>query len=156
MDLTGHIFLALDPEDRTAMRQAITAEQGVDDFVKLSATFDITRDDHECLHLFLLALEDLMPELQGLGTIVIGHDQFYAEGMGYQYYFDPPKVKTMAKAYDRVTPALIDAALDRAFPDFDPDYDGEIKEVIAAQFAQIRECLRPVADQSWAVVAGMF
>lgn len=157
MDASGNVFIAFEDRDEEAIRSFLNGAgdaRSQAQHVRYQGRIRLTREDYEGMDLLLQALHQALPGVASMRTVAFGTDEFSAFGTGIQYRFAPDAVRAMADAYDRVTPAMFDAAMLAAFEDFDPAHDADMKQALLDAFATLRRDLRMVADNGWTLVTG--
>jgi len=158
MGQTGFLALAFEPKDKDKVIALVAgyAEDGSGEFICYQPEIHLIREDNFEVHRALEELSRDIPELAGLGTIVRGVHPVTDAGMGIQSFFSASDVKTMADAYRNTTTEMLDAAIERIRPEFEPRFFVHLPTIIRKHFEVIRDELSHVARNGWALLAGMF
>ncbi len=161
MGVCNHLGLAFDPKDEAKAIAMLNGEgdEGGNDCIRYQLQIDLEREVYYDVHRVLEVLAEDSPELAALGTIVIGSRYVADAGNGMVYFYSVETVGAMAEAYRRVTPDELALAVKKVRseePQRCPHASPEYPAYLAEKFAMIRDELSLVADNGWAVIAGMF
>ncbi|WP_443748685.1 hypothetical protein [Asticcacaulis solisilvae] len=148
--------MAFEPADKAEVVGMFNDEDGDGSCVRYQPNFDLIREDNYEVHRVLETLADGIPALAGLGTVVMGSELVAQPGMGSQYFHSADAVRAMAEAYRDVTPSALAAAIETVRPEFDSRSFVAMPAIITEKFAVIRDELSIVAENNWAMIAGMF
>lgn len=158
MGQTGHLALAFQPTDKALIIAMLNGEGEEDDSaaIRHQPSFDLVREDSYEVHRVLETLGQRNSELAALGTIVIGSEAVCEIAMGIQYFHSAQAVGIMAKAYAETSPDALTSAIEKIRPEFDAASFEDMPNLIREKFSVMRDDLAFIANNRWAMIAGMF
>ena len=156
MGLTGHLALAFEPAEEAKVIAMLSGEGNGEATIRYQPKFGLVREDHYIIHRVLEVVGECWPELAGRGTLVVGTNAVTEAGMGVQYLYSADDVRAFAAAYGKATPESVRAAVERVCLEFGLAPDGKQALAIPPILETIRKEIGLVAQNSWAMVAGMY